>query len=87
MYVPPVVGVPLIVIVLEVKFAFNPGGKSIGVPIPVAPVVVMVILDGRATPEQTEGLEDGAPAVLFEFIVTAALPSAPQQPSEDRALK
>jgi hypothetical protein len=38
--VPAAVGVPLIVIVLPAHAAVTPDGKPVGVPIPVAPVVV-----------------------------------------------
>ena len=38
-----VVGVPLMVIVLPLKEAVTPAGKPVGVPMPVAPVVVNVI--------------------------------------------
>ena len=40
MKVPLLVGVPLIVIVFEANVAETPFGKPVGVPIPVAPVVV-----------------------------------------------
>jgi hypothetical protein len=59
------------VMVLDAKFAVKPGGKLEGIPIPVAPVVTIVISDGNTTPEQTEGLEDGASAVLLLLTVTA----------------
>ena len=47
MNVPDCVGVPLIVIVFETQVAVNPDGKPAGVPIPVAPVVVCVILGDK----------------------------------------
>ena len=37
------VGVPLIVIVFDAHAAVTPGGNPVGVPMPVAPVVVLVI--------------------------------------------
>ena len=40
MKVPDTVGVPLIVIVFEANAAVTPDGNPVGVPIPVAPVVV-----------------------------------------------
>jgi hypothetical protein len=68
-----VVGVPLIVIIpeveLPVKIAFKPAGKPIAVPIPVAPVVEMVILDVSGVPIQTEGFVDAEPAVILGLTV------------------
>ena len=78
---PDAVGVPLIVIKLEAKAAVTPAGNPIGVPIPVAPVVEMVILGEIAVLIHTAGLEEGVPAVLFD--VTVILPVAftdPQPP-------
>ena len=40
MNVPDAVGVPLIVIVLDAQVAVTPNGNPVGVPIPVAKVVV-----------------------------------------------
>ena len=48
MNVPDTVGVPLIVIVFDAQAAVTPAGKPEGVPIPVAPVVVCVILGVKA---------------------------------------
>ena len=66
-------GVPLIVIIpeveLPVKIAFKPAGKPIAVPIPVAPVVEMVILDVSGVPIQTEGFVDAEPAVILGLTV------------------
>jgi hypothetical protein len=42
--VPETVGVPLMLIVLELKEALTPVGKPVAVPIPVAPVVVCVMV-------------------------------------------
>ncbi len=78
-------GVPLIVIVpnvvLPVKLTLKPAGKSVGVPIPVAPVVEMVILDGSDVPTQTIGFVDAKPTVMFGLtvIVPVAL-TVPQPP-------
>ena len=40
MNVPDTVGVPLIVMVFDAQVAVTPAGNPVGVPIPVAPVVV-----------------------------------------------
>jgi hypothetical protein len=80
-----VVGVPLIVIIpeveLPVKIAFKPAGKPIDVPIPVAPVVEMVILDDSGVPIQTVGFVDAELAVMLGLtvIVPVAL-TIPQPP-------
>jgi len=71
--VPEADGVPLIVIVFEAQAAVTPAGRPLGVPIPVAPVVAMVIAV-KAVLIQSVGVEDGAPAVLF--AVTVILPVA-----------
>jgi len=67
------VGVPLIVIIPEVvlplKIAFKPAGKSVAVPIPVAPVVEMVIFVDSGVPIQTEGFVDADPAVILGLTV------------------
>ena len=54
---------------LPVKIALKPVGKSVGVPIPVAPVVEMVILDNSGDPIQTEGFVDAEPAVILGLTV------------------
>ena len=43
MNVPLAVGVPLMVRVLDAHTAVTPAGRPVGVPIPVAPVVVLVM--------------------------------------------
>jgi len=72
--------VPLIVILLEVHEAFIPAGKPAGVPIPVAPVVLCVMLGSRVLIHKVGALE-AAPAVMFALtvIVPVAL-TVPQPP-------
>ena len=60
MKVPLAEGVPLIVIVLLVQDAVTPDGNPVGVPIPVAPVVVCVMLV-NAVFEHTVGEDEAAP--------------------------
>ena len=50
------------------QLAVTPAGKSVGVPIPVAPVVAIVI-SVRAVFTQSVGSVDGAAAVLTSFTV------------------
>ena len=69
MNVPEAVGVPLIVIVLLEKLAFNPAGRPKAAPIPVAPVVVNVTVGDSGKPIQTVGVDDGAVTVLFGVMV------------------
>jgi hypothetical protein len=73
------VGVPLIVIVLAFHAAETPAGSPVGIPMPVAPVVAMVI-GVSALFTHTVGFDDGVLAVfrpftvitmLFEFTVAA----------------
>jgi len=71
--VPEAVGVPLIVIVLDAQEAVTPAGRPLGVPMPVAPVVVCVIAV-RAVLMQSVGVEEAAPTVLS--CVTVMVPEA-----------
>ena len=65
---PNEVGVPLIVIVLVAQIAKIPGGKLVGIPIPVAPVVECVIaVIGELT--HKTGLDDATVTVLLALIV------------------
>ena len=48
MNVPDTVGVPIMVIVFPAQVAVTPVGKTVAVPIPVAPVVVWVIFGVKA---------------------------------------
>ena len=57
------------VMVLPAKEAFTPAGKLVGVPMPVAPVVVWVILVS-AVLIQRVGVDEAAPAVLAGVSVT-----------------
>ena len=61
-------GVPLIVMVLPAKDAVTPEGRPVGVPIPVAPVVVWVMAV-MAVLIHTVGDDDPAPAVLIGVTV------------------
>ena len=69
---PAAVGVPLIVIVLLPKLAVTPAGKLVGVPMPVAPVVVCVIFGDKAVLIHSVGVDEAAPAVLFAITVPLA---------------
>ena len=63
-----VVGVPLMVIVLPLKEAVTPAGRPVGVPMPVAPVVVNVI--GVSTVlTQSVGEDEAALTVLAGVTV------------------
>ena len=68
MKVPLLVGVPLIVIVFEANAAVTPDGNPVGVPIPVAPVVVWVIFTIAVLMHKV-GVEEGAEAVLLGVTV------------------
>ena len=80
MNVPLAVGVPLIVIVLELQLAVTPEGNPLAEPIPVAPVVACVI-SVKAVLIHSVGLDDAVPAVLsgLTVIVPVAL-TVPQPP-------
>ena len=75
---------PLIVITFADQVAVTPEGKPVGVPIPVAPVVDIVIEDIGKKP-QVLSLTDGVglTKVLFGHEITVILPVAftlPQPP-------
>ena len=82
MKVPDAVGVPLIVITLLAQTAVTPAGKSVAVPMPVAPVVVIVIFV-KAVFTVNVGLDDAVPAVFGVHAETVIVPVAftlPQPP-------
>ncbi len=60
MNVPDAVGVPLIVMVFPAQSAVMPAGKPVGVPIPVAPMVVWVISGDKT-------------ALIHEFVVVPSV--------------
>jgi phosphatidylserine synthase len=68
------------VMVFAAHAAETPAGKFVGVPMPVAPVVVCVILVSAVLIHKV-GVEDAVPAVLFALtvIVPVAL-TVPQPP-------
>ena len=76
---PEAVGVPLIVIVLEAQAAVTPAGRPVGVPIPVAPVVVCVIAV-KAVLMHRVGVEEAVPAVLSGVTVMVPVAFALPQP-------
>ena len=67
-------------VALPLKIAIKPAGKSVGVPIPVAPVVEMAILDDSGVPIQTVGFVDAEPAVMFGLTVIVPIALAVPQP-------
>ena len=77
---PAAVGVPLMVIRSSDHKAVTPNGRSVGAPIPVAPVVACVI-GVRAVFIHNVGVDDGILTVLagVTVIVPAAL-TVPQPP-------
>ena len=77
---PDAVGVPLMVIVLLDHTAVTPAGKFVGLPMPVAPVVAIVIFGEMAVLIHTVGDDDGAPAVLFALTVIVPVAFTLPQP-------
>jgi hypothetical protein len=67
------------VIVLAAHAAVTPAGKSVAVPIPVAPVVVWVILVSAVLIHRV-GVADAAPTVLFAFTVIVPVAFTVPQP-------
>ncbi len=77
---PAAVGVPLRVRVLAFQAAVTPAGSPVGVPMPVAPVVVRVMGTSAVLIDRV-GVEEAVPAVLA--AVTVMVPVAltvPQPP-------
>ena len=79
MNVPEAVGVPLIVTVLEDQDAVTPAGRPVGVPIPVAPVVIYVIAV-KAVLMHSVGVEEAVPAVLSGVTVIVPVADTLPQP-------
>lgn len=67
------------VITLFNQEAVTPAGRPIGVPIPVAPVVVMV-MGVSAVLIQSVGVDEGALAVLRGLTVTVETTGVPWHP-------
>ena len=76
---PDAVGVPLIVIVFDAQDAVTPAGSPVGVPMPVAPVVVCVIFVS-AVLMHSVGVEDAAPTVLSGVTVIVPVANTVPQP-------
>ena len=72
MNVPEADGVPLIVITFEAHAAVTPAGRPVGVPMPVAPVVVLVMFV-KVVLIQSVGVEDAVPGVLSGETVKTPL--------------
>ena len=71
---------PLIVIVLAAHTAVTPAGRFVGLPMPVAPVVAMVIAGEMAVLIHNVGDDDGVPAVLSAVTVIVPVASTVPQP-------
>ena len=77
MKVPICVGVPLMVIVFDDQLAVTPSGRLVGVPIPVAPLVVCVMVVSTVFRHKVGVAE----AVLAMFAgVTVMVPVASAEP-------
>ena len=77
MKTPEAVGVPLIIIVFPAHAAVTPEGKPVGVPIPVAPVVVCVIFV-IAVFTQTVGADEAELTVLVNTLIVPVALSLPE---------
>ena len=77
---PEAVGVPTIVITLPAHEAVTPAGSPVGVPMPVAPVVAMVI-GVSAVFMQSVGVDDGVPAVLVGVMLIVSIAVFAQRPA------
>ncbi len=68
------------VMVLLLQVAISPGGKPVDAPTPVAPVVTMVTVGDIGALIQTEGLAEGAAAVLTGLTVIVPVAFTVPQP-------
>ncbi len=76
---PAAVGVPLRVRVLAFQAAVTPAGSPVGVPMPVAPVVVRV-MGTSAVLIHRVGVEEAVPAVLLGVTVMVPVALTVPQP-------
>ncbi len=76
---PEAVGVPLIVIVFDAHKAVTPAGRPVGVPIPVAPVVVCMIAV-RGVLMHSVGVEEAVLTVLSGVTVIVPVADTVPQP-------
>ena len=79
MNVPDAVGVPLMVISLAAQAAVTPAGNPVGVPMPVAPVVLCVMAVNGVLMHKV-GVEDATPTVLSGVTVIVPVAFALPQP-------
>lgn len=79
MNVPDAVGVPLMVISLAAQAAVTPAGNPVGVPMPVAPVVLCVMAVNGVLMHKV-GVEDAVPTVLSGVTVIVPVAFALPQP-------
>ena len=76
---PDTVGVPLIVIVLLPQAAVTPVGKPVGVPIPVAPVLLCV-MSVNIVLTQMVGVLDAVPAIFSDTVIVPVAFTLPHPP-------
>ena len=79
MNVPVSVAEPVIVMVLDAQEAVTPAGRPVGVPMPVAPVVVWV-MGVSAVFVHSVGVEEATPAVLSGVTVIVPVAETLPQP-------
>ena len=79
MKVPEAVGVPLMVMMSDAQDAVTPAGRPVGVPIPVAPVVVWVIFV-KAVFMHSVGVEEAAEAMINGLTVMVPVAFTLPQP-------
>jgi hypothetical protein len=74
--VPEAVGVPLMVIVFEAQDAVTPAGRPVGIPMPVAPVVVCVSRLNAVFTHRV-GVPDGEETVLGATVLSGVIMIVP----------
>jgi hypothetical protein len=76
---PEAVGVPLMVMVLLAQAAVTPAGSPVGVPMPVAPLVVCVMAVSGVLMHNV-GVEEAAPTALLSTTVMVPVAFTVPQP-------
>ena len=79
MNAPEAVGVPLMVMVLLAQAAVTPAGSPVGVPMPVAPLVVCVMAVSGVLMHNV-GVEEAVPAALLSTTVMVPVAFTVPQP-------
>jgi hypothetical protein len=71
---------PIILSTLADQMAVNPSGKPVAAPIPVAPVVLKAISEGKGKLIQSDGVADALVTVLPNTVIVPVALTVPHPP-------